>query len=68
MSRSKMTLQNHFLDQGKSFQKLLKFRTWFYLPCALHFNMVCFTCDIYFGYFDRKPMGLSFSVLKASCW
>ena len=87
-----MTLQNRSLEQGKSFQKLLKFITWFCLPCTLHLNMVCFTCDIYFGYFKkkkklkklismllltipldfticicRKPMGLSLSVLKASC-
>ena len=42
-SRNKIPLQNRFLDQGKSFQKLLKFRTLFCLPCILHLNMVCFT-------------------------
>ena len=24
-----------------SFQRLLKFRTWFCLPCTVHFNMIC---------------------------
>ena len=28
-----MILHNHSLDQDKSFQKLLKFRTLLYLPC-----------------------------------
>ena len=86
-----MALQNHSLDQAKSFQKLLKFRTWLCLAWTLHLNIVCFTCGIYFGYFKetvkkfiskllltirkyfaiciyRKPMDLSLSVLKASCW
>ena len=48
-----MILQNHSLDQDKSFQKLFKFRTWICLPCTLHLNMVCFTCDIYFGYLKK---------------
>ena len=48
-----MVLQNHSLDQDKSFQKLLKFRTWLCLPCILHFNMVCLIYDIYFGYFKE---------------
>ena len=49
-----MILQNDSLDQDKSFQKLLKFVTWFCLPGTLHPNMVCFTCDIYFGYLKKK--------------
>ena len=52
-SKNKMILKNHFLDQDKSFQKLFKFRTWFSLPGALHLNMVCLTCDIYFGCFKK---------------
>ena len=46
-----MILQNH---STKSFQKLLKFRTWFYLPYPLHLNMACFKFDIYFGHFNQK--------------
>ena len=41
-----MILQNHSLSQDKTFQILLKFRTSLCLPCALHLNMVCFTCDM----------------------
>ena len=55
-SNNKMILQNHSLDQDKSFQKLLKFRTWLCLPCTLNLcilNMVCFTCGVYFGYFKK---------------
>ena len=38
------------IDQDKSFQKLLRFRFWLCLLGTLHLNVVCFTCDIYFGY------------------
>ena len=41
-----MILQNHSLSQDKTFQILLKFRTWLCLPCTLHLNMACFTCDM----------------------
>ena len=47
-----MILQNHSLDQDKSFKKLLSLELGC-LPCTLQLNMVCFTCDIYFGYFKK---------------
>ena len=49
-----MILQNHSLDQDKSFKKLLKSSTWLRLLCTLHLNMVCFTCDIYFRSFKKN--------------
>ena len=51
-----MDLQNHYLDQDKSFQKLLKFRTWFCLCCTLYCNIVCFTSGVYFWYFKKKSL------------
>ena len=86
--KSWLILQNHCT---KLFQKLLKCRAGFCLPCTLHLNMTCFKCYIYFGHFRKtvkklisallhtirkyflsctcsKPMGLSFSGLKALCW
>ena len=36
-----MILQNHSLDQDKSFQKLLSLELgWICLPCTLHLNVV----------------------------
>lgn len=58
--RNKMVLQNYILDQDKSYWKLVTLRTWFYLPCPLHLNMVCFACDIYFAYFTKTVKKLKF--------
>ena len=63
-----MILHNRSFDQEKSFQKLLKFRTWFCLPCTLHLTMVCFTCGIYFGYLNKTVAFISKFSLAASPW
>ena len=34
-SMNKMVLQNHSLEQDKSFRQLTKFRSWFCLTCAV---------------------------------
>ena len=74
-SRNKMVLQNHSVDQNKSFRKLLNFRTWLCLPCIVHLNMPHLTCEFlcFTSLFVNvsscnKPTGLSFSGSKASCW
>ena len=48
-----MISQNHFLDQEKSYSKILNFRMWFCLPYPLDLNTVCFTCDIHFSCFTK---------------
>ena len=63
-SSYKMILQNY---STKSFWKLLKFRTWFCLPCTLHLNMTCFKCDIYFGYFKATVKKLISMPLFTIC-
>ena len=62
--RNKVILQNH---SKKSFQKLLKFRTWFCLPCTLHLNMACFKFDIYYGYFKKTVQKLISMLLLTIC-
>ena len=62
-----MVFQNHFLNQDKSVQKLQKCRTWLCLPGTLYLNMVCFTCDIYFGYFKKTVKKLIYLLLLTIC-
>ena len=66
-SRNMMILQNHSLDQDKSFQKLLKFRTFLCLPCTLQLNMVCLHVIVTLEIFKKTVKRLIYPLLLAIC-
>ena len=76
-----MFLKNRSLDQDKSFQKTVKVRSWFCLPCTQHLTLgmkktvkkiIFMHLPTIHKYFTicicSNPMGLSLSCLKTSFW